>query len=236
MERRPLVLVAGVKSELPADDTLTGGVATGYIELTSSQTWAIPPEATWLWIEVVAAGGGGRSSTYSSLRSGGSGGQCVRTLLRAQDMPASVSVVVGAGGAGTSGTVTANDGGDSSFGAITALGGRGGIDGCTLPKTFSTTYSSSTANPILSFYDAGGSVYAASQIKTVYGGGGGGESSAAGISQFHGNGGFGSAIDADGHAGNGVFPGGGGGGRAYSTSALRKSGAGANGTCKIWWW
>ena len=235
--RRPIVNVSGVKSELPVGDTLPGGLASGYIEFTTSQTWTVPGGATWLWVEVVGAGASGAANTASNSSSGGSGGQCVRTLLRAQDVPASVSVVVGAGGAPVSGSVVGNDGGDSAFGDVSAYGGRGGMraNGQTLPKTYATLSSVALVDGL---HDAGASAYTA-ETRTTYGGGGGGGYSVTGIrgvSKFHGDGGLGRWDNADGHSDDGEFPGGGGGGRGYATSALRMSGAGAAGVVRVWWW
>lgn len=77
------------------------------------------------------AGGGGASTTSTTFvgaAGGGGGGGYAETLITdIAAMPSSVTVTVGAGGTGVSGTA-GNDGGNSSFGSYAiGPGGKGGL-------------------------------------------------------------------------------------------------------------
>lgn len=94
-----------------------------------SFTWNKTAGCKYLHVQAVGAGGGGgvaagAASGQGQGGGGGGGGYC-ESILAASDLPASVTVTVGAGG---SGQVTDGDpGGASTFGAfLTAGGGQGG--------------------------------------------------------------------------------------------------------------
>lgn len=94
-------------------------------------TWDVPTGVTKVWVVVIGGGGGGARFTSYPGPSGGSGGGISRKLFDLRGTT-SVTITVGAGGAGA--LVDGNKGGDggaSSFGtAVVATGGAGGlIDG-----------------------------------------------------------------------------------------------------------
>lgn len=111
-------------------------------EFAASGTWNKPAGITFALVECWAAGGGGGSgargaaSTYRGAGSGGGGGAYLSKLFDAADLPASVTVTIGLGGAGGAAKVangSGNDGvngGNTSFGTIlTVYGGGGGLGG-----------------------------------------------------------------------------------------------------------
>ncbi len=129
--------------EVAGDPTAPLGIATKqYVDnrtarqvFTSSGTWTKPaglnPEALVL-VEAWGGGaGGGRGNNGGSAGSGGGGGGgggYNYRVFRAGDLPASVPVTIGAGGAKAPATVErGSPGGDTSFGALlTAFGGGEG--------------------------------------------------------------------------------------------------------------
>ncbi|MGA1656275.1 MAG: glycine-rich domain-containing protein, partial [Ilumatobacteraceae bacterium] len=94
-----------------------------------SSTWTVPQGVTSVEYLVVAGGGGGGAHV-----GGGGGGGGVRTGTLVVTPGASLNVVVGVGGTGSSGgphkcssaTIRSTNGGDSTFSSITAAGGGGG--------------------------------------------------------------------------------------------------------------
>lgn len=127
--------------------TLTG-VASSTIGIasttafTSSFTWAKPANLKYLVIEVVGGGGsgGGGSGGTSNNGGGGCGGGYAKEVLFPQEVGATETVTVGAGGAGSTSFGGGNQGGTSSFGSyLSATGGGGGQGGssgglgCTTP-------------------------------------------------------------------------------------------------------
>jgi hypothetical protein len=106
----------------PLLTAIGGGSARYYWQFTASGTWNKPAgldDDTMVTIEAWGGGGSGASSTNGP---GGGGGGYSSTRMRIADLPASVSVTVGAGG------VVGSNGGNSTFGAILTGygGGRGG--------------------------------------------------------------------------------------------------------------
>lgn len=111
------------------------------VAYTASGIWYKSPQLYAIELVLRGAGGGGASGVRHATAAnrqpgaGGGGGGAVRTLRRipAADLPDSVAVVVGVGGAQTA-TAPAgdwawnsgNDGGDSSFGDILRAEGGGG--------------------------------------------------------------------------------------------------------------
>lgn len=106
-----------------------------YQQFTTSGTFTKDPDAEFIYVEVIGAGGSGRSvvsssDASSSIANGGEGGSLVTALFRASDLPNSVPVVVGSGGVAptvsdTAPNVLGQNGGDSSFADLTARGGYG---------------------------------------------------------------------------------------------------------------
>lgn len=109
-----------------------------------SDTWTKPAGLTWVEVTVVGGGGGGGSgAAYVALTAhggqGGGGGELRKVVFKASDLPDTVSITVGDGGAGgasvsSTGSISdgniGQDGEDSSFGTyVTARAGRAGAEG-----------------------------------------------------------------------------------------------------------
>lgn len=195
---------------------------------------------------LVGAGGGGRS--YSSTSSTpGAGGSAVLINMFGRNMPSSVSIVIGSGGAGGNTSVNGGDGGDSTitFGStvLTAVGGFGGRASSDSrqagvirlvqpgdPNQFDVDPVSAEGGA-LRFYIPN------ANFNSVYGGSTGGHYYsgvlyAPGVSTYGGTGGLGSS---SGTASAGAVPGGGGGGGYGGSSSGTTSGAGGNGNCRIYY-
>ncbi len=180
------------------------GSHVNYQVFTASGTWTKPSNLSADAIVIVEAWGGGGGGSRcpigtDRISAGGGGGayQCREFL--ASSLGATVSVTVGAGGAGSttdSTPSTAGDGGSSTFGTVlTAFAGGGGR----------------TASPIAANGGNGGSyeVSAVSYISLGVWGGNGGSTGAVGAPGIFWGGGGGSGGN---DGGNGWFGGGGGGG------------------------
>lgn len=114
-------------------------------EFSVSGTWTKPAGATFVTVECWGAGGGGGSGGRYGLGStrpgggGGGGGAYVSRVFNANDLPSSVLVTIGAGGAGGPAQTTDSSpgnqgatGGNTSFGtAVIAYGGDGAATGST---------------------------------------------------------------------------------------------------------
>lgn len=181
--------------------------------ITASSTWQKPqnlPDNHMFFIEAWGSGGGGRASEGGLAAGGGGGGGEYRHIwIRHQDLPASVSVAIGAGGAART------RGGDTTFGSILVAqggggasqgsgGAAGGFDG--VPSTPPIWVGGSGVN------GSGIGGIDGPPVDSWFGGAGGG-----GISVFGGNGGDGGQP--------GQAPGGGGG---------HNNGTGARGEVRIW--
>ena len=111
-------------------DFIGGGSASfPTIFLSKSQTW-VPPQDGNICIHVIGAGGGGAGTSLVG-RSGAAGGYCKKNTL-AVTTSGSFTVVVGAGGEGTSNTDATNGGNSTVAGTglsatLTANGGEGGL-------------------------------------------------------------------------------------------------------------
>lgn len=224
-----------------------------YEEFLTSGTWTKPANINYVYVEVIGSGAGGKNGKFaasvSEEGSGGGGGEFVSRLLRASEVPSSVSVDIGAGGlGGADGTGDQGaDGSQSSFGTLAiGLGGKGtaNVQVGGIPR--GTGFMSKTSRYVLENVvhpQAGfGSIAHDSIVRsagnTIYGGAGGGGGAAGGgsqtsggVSQFGGNGGDGNKT-ANTRAGDGVVPGGGGGGSSQDGGG----GNGASGRVRVWAW
>ena len=221
---------------------------------TSSGTWTKPsgyaddhPVLVRAW----GAGGGGSRKSSSLDASGGGGGGYIEYTFRMADLPSSVTVTIGAAGAGRTGSWgDGGVGGNSTFGALltayggggggTAIGG-GGAGSHAAGGTGSTTAASIGGGPggssaiggvpgtIWGGAGGGAGGYVGGNAVWGGGGGGGGGSSAVsgGVSVFGGNGGAGG--DASPAPTTGQAPGGGGGG-GFNVDGAN----GARGQIEVW--
>lgn len=108
----------------PLLTSLGGGAQRYYWQFTASGTWIKPAgldDDTMVFVEAWGGGGGGHSAAIGG---GGGGGGWMGAWFRAGDLPSSVAVTVGPGGA-----VSAN-GSNSTFGSLlTAFAGLGSTSG-----------------------------------------------------------------------------------------------------------
>lgn len=215
-----------------------GGSSARYFwQFTASGTWNRPsgldPD-TMVIIEGWGGGGGGGSATSG----GGGGGGYSRREVRVGDLPSSVAVTIGAGGA------VNTRGGNTTFGSIlTAYNGGGGASGNSgggggggeiaqggpagssnfgglIGGGDGATTAGGAGQDAKTIWGGGGGGAATGGVggNAVYGGGGGGANvtAAGGVSVRGGNGGAGGSA--------GQAPGGGGG----------RNAAGARGEVRIW--
>lgn len=199
-----------------------------YVEINSSQSLTIPSNVSFVYVELLGAGAGGKTDW------GGGGGAFRARLFRAQDLPSSVVCVVGAGGLGVQ-TGNMNSGGDSVFNGITAKGGFGGATyfGGQERSGGGGEYSNIS---VTGFVNAGGYSSGCGGKTSQHGGsslsggaGGGGRGGFGGTSYGAGNGGDGNT---GGVGGNGGYPSGGGG----AGNSGFAGGNGADGRIRVWAW
>lgn len=168
---------------------LTEAVRTQVVEFTASGTWT--KDTGLQRIRVQAWGGGGSGAADDG--GGGGGGGYFEAWFEADELGATETVTVGAGGVGVL-NGNGNAGANTTFGSlVTAYGGSGGI-----------------ATPGSAGGD-GGDIQAGSTLFR----GAGGNASTGGVGIFWGGGGGGDGDGGTGAGGNALFGGAGGGG-SYS--------------------
>ena len=95
--------------------------------------WTKPTGVTMVKIEVIGGGGGGGGSHGGYQGGGGGGGALARGVYNAANLPASLTVTVGAGGAAATSAVVGGAGDTSSVTStnftLSAFGGGGGANG-----------------------------------------------------------------------------------------------------------
>ena len=233
--------------------------ARGQQTFTSSQTInkSIFGLATYVEVEMWGGGASGGAAVTTGAgsgdRAGGEGGEFVRFVVRVADLPNSISLVVGAGGAAVTATASGtgvflngNPGGATSFNGVSAPGGSVDATGTGYFGAAKTWLCGKNGG------DGGGEGAASGigiRIKTgpggssMYGGAGGGGSlnsitQPGGTSTFGGNGGAGKLTTSNNDsAGAATTPGGGGGGIRYSSNTgTATSSAGQRGEIRLRWW
>lgn len=207
----------------PLLTSMGGGSARYYYQFTASGTWNKPAgldDDASITVEAWAGGGGGGSGANGG---GGGGGGYAKIRLRAGDVPSSVTVTIGPGGA------IGSRGGNTTFGSLlTAFnGGAGDEDGGGGGGELSQgANGGASSNPPVNI--AGGAI----------GGGNGGGGNSAGVGNpggeaatlwGGGGGGGGSSVGAGGSGGMAVFGGGGGEGDSTGGGSGGASKFGGNG-------
>lgn len=222
---------------------------------TSSGTWTKPsgyaddhPVLVRAW----GAGGGGARHSSLADAAGGGGGGYIEYTFRMADLPSSVTVTIGAVGAGRTGSNgNGTAGGNSTFGALlTGYGGGGGGSASNGGAGGGSAAAGGTGSATGGSVGggAGGAGAAGGDAGTIWGGGGGGDGGFAGgnavwggaggaggngaamsggVSVFGGNGGAGG--DASPAPTTGQAPGGGGGG-GFGVDGAN----GARGQIEVW--
>lgn len=196
---------------------------------TASGTWTKPTSPTGAWVLVEVWGGGGGGGGTASTGAGGGGGYSWG-IFAVDDLGATETVTVGAGGAkGNPGTV----GGTSSFGShLSAYGGGGGYNGggggggqTSAGTAANVSTGGNGGGPVGGTGDNGTDTAATSGVS---GGGGAYNQSPSGAAGFFGGGGGGAASGPNGGAS--FYGGGGGGGGASGTGGVSVHGGNGGAT------
>ena len=199
-----------------------------------SYSWSKLSGAKSIKVEIWGGGGSGAQIDDGSYHraTGGGGGGYREKFFGVDDIPSSVTVVVGSGGASVSSSTNGNSGEASSFDSFSVNGGSGGRQ-----TTSGGTVSGASGGSVSSFGESGADAGNASSLTLegestfIAGAGGGsasssGSSSSGGSSDYGGDGGDGKYLE---NGGAGQFPAGGGGGAIGTVS----SGAGGDGKMRI---
>jgi hypothetical protein len=196
-------------------------------EFTSSGTFTVPTGVTSLWVTMVGGGGAGGGSSAAATGAGGGGaGELVQFLPTIAVSGASVTVTIGGGGTGVSGT-DGNPGTNTSFGTVfVAKGGTAGLNNGTAG---SGGGSAGGVGPLKANPGAAGLIGAA-EAPTYFGGSSGGSGSSVTTGAGGIGGGSGGFLGGAGGA-SASSQGGGGGGASTIFGIGGAAGAGgANGT------
>jgi hypothetical protein len=132
----PLQAAIGAGTQFPADPFGSQPIRRVYTTL-GANTWTKPPGLSHIEVEVQGGGGGGGGAAATGAGAAaqgtcGGGGGYARKLFRADELPASCTATVGAGGtAGAAGANAGGTGGASTFAGtgITTVQGNGGPGG-----------------------------------------------------------------------------------------------------------
>ena len=214
--------------------------ASYFWQFTSSGTWTKPSGLDEDRMVTVEAWGGGGGGATGNPGGGGGGGGYVRRLLRLADLPASVAVAIGAGGAvGAAGGNTTFGSLLTAYGGAAASGSIGGGGGGTWGRGSGSTGGRFGGGAGGTSGDATGS-----DAGTEWGGGGGGFGGWLGAFLAVGDGGFalfggggGGAAGGTAIAGSSWFGGGGGAGGAAGSARGGGGGgnaAGCRGEVRVW--
>lgn len=205
--------------------TTNGTAASWGVPLTSAKevfdgngTWIKPSVGTVATVMLWGGGGSGaRNDSGDTSCGGGGGGACAVATFQLSDLPSTVTVTIGAGGAGVPSDTVAdgNPGGTSSFGTLlSAYGGGPGVVG---GGTFGTGGGGGGVRSVGlaggsgsgGIGGAGGNGYSDATaggrggnsgnppVVAEYGGGGGGANASAGADALYGGGGGGGAYFGD---------------------------------------
>lgn len=104
--------------------------SSSYTVLTGAGTYTVPAGVTKLQVIMISGGGGGGGNvvvvpSYNGGGGGGGGGRVLEANVSTTG-GASIAYSCGAGGAGGGVNVDGSNGGNTTFGALTCLGGEGG--------------------------------------------------------------------------------------------------------------